>query len=111
MKISIKNIYVYTLVITGLFMSCNKDFLNRASEDQVEAPFFFNTAKDLEVATNDFYSMLPGTDNYTEDAASDNLVPLNPHARVRGNRLVPVGSGTGGWSWSNLRKINYFLAN
>lgn len=111
MKISIKNIYVYTLAITGLFMSCNKDFLDRASEDQVEAPFFFNTAKDLEVATNDFYSMLPGTDNYTEDAASDNLVPLNPHARVRGNRLVPVGSGTGGWSWSNLRKINYFLAN
>lgn len=111
MKISLKYISILTLGAFALLSSCNEEFLNRSSEDQVEAPFFFNTAKDLEVATNDFYSMLPGTENYTEDANSDNLVPLNPSVKIRGGRLVPVGSGSGGWSWGNLRKINYFLAN
>lgn len=99
------------IAVAGMATACDDGFLDRPSEDQVEAPYFFNTAKDLEVATNDFYSILPGTDNYTEDAASDNLMPLNPAVRMRGARVVPVGRGTGGWSWSNLRKINYFLGN
>lgn len=99
------------IALCGINMSCDDGFLDRPSEDQVEAPYFFNTAKDLEVATNDFYSMLPDEGNYTEDAASDNLMPLSPAARVRGSRVVPVGRGSGGWNWSNLRKINYFLGN
>src|SRR5690606_20591421 len=81
----------------------------RASEDQVEAPYFFTTAKDLEVATIAFYSILPGAEIYQDDAKSDNMVPLNPDTRVRGGRVVPVTGG--GWTWTNLRKINYFLAN
>ncbi len=108
MKLNTKTIGLW-VVATLLFASCNKDFLDRASEDQVEAPYFFNTAKDLEVATNDFYSMLPGAEIYQEDAKSDNMVPLNPDTRVRGGRVVPVTGG--GWTWTNLRKINYFLAN
>ena len=108
MKLNIKTIGLWSVAALS-FVSCDKDFLDRASEDRVEAPYFFNTAKDLEVATNDFYSMLPGSEIYQEDAKSDNLVPLNPDVRVRGGRVVPVTGG--GWSWSNLRKINYFLAN
>lgn len=111
MKISIKYIALSLFVSLGLLTSCDKNFLDRPSEDEVEAPFFFNTAKDLEVATNDFYSMLPGIELYQDDAASDNMVTLNMAARVRGNRIVPVASGSGGWSWGSLRKINYFLAN
>lgn len=111
MNLSKKYIGFLMLSSALLLTSCDKDFLDRASEDQVEAPFFFNTAKDLEVATNDFYAMLPVTESYADDASSDNIVPLNPSARVRGNRIVPVASGAGGWSFSNLRKINYFLAN
>ncbi|WP_407429799.1 RagB/SusD family nutrient uptake outer membrane protein [Arcticibacter sp.] len=108
-----KVILYYISGFASLFVlsSCDKDYLDRPSEDQVEAPYFFNTSKDLEVATNDFYTMLPGTDVYSDDAASDNLMPLNPANQVKGNRIVPVTSGSGGWSWGNLRKINYFLAN
>jgi len=103
--------YIYAAVSILLLGSCNKDFLEQPAEDQVEAPYFFNTAKDLEVATNDFYSMLATTEVYAEDANSDNLMPLNPANKIKGNRLVPVASGSGGWSWGNLRKINYFLEN
>ncbi|MGH2623797.1 MAG: RagB/SusD family nutrient uptake outer membrane protein, partial [Sphingobacterium sp.] len=103
--------YIYAAVGIFFLGSCDKDFLERPAEDQVEAPYFFNTAKDLEVATNDFYSMMATTEVYAEDANSDNLMPLNPANKIKGNRLVPVASGSGGWSWGNLRKINYFLEN
>ncbi|MBL1410309.1 RagB/SusD family nutrient uptake outer membrane protein [Sphingobacterium faecale] len=106
------------IVLGGMMASCNDDFLDRPSEDQVEAPYFFNTAKDLEVATNDFYRAFSRnsdekewTDSYTDDAGSDNLMPLNPSAKVRGSRVVPVARGSGGWNWDDLRKINYFLVN
>ncbi|GEM66795.1 hypothetical protein SMI01S_04010 [Sphingobacterium mizutaii NBRC 14946 = DSM 11724] len=106
----------YTSIIIAssavlMFGSCSKDFLNQPAEDQVEAPYFFNTEKDLEVATNDFYSMLATMEVYTNDASSDNLMPLNPANQIKGNRIVPVASGSGGWSWGNLRKVNYFLEN
>lgn len=92
-------------------ISCERDFLDKPSKDQVEAEFFFNTAKDLEVATNNFYSILQTNTVYTDDAASDNIMPLSPNDRIRGNRIVPTDKGSGGWSWDNLRDINYFLEN
>lgn len=94
-----------------LLSGCDDDFLDRPPRAEVDADFFFNTAKDLEVATNDFYSLLPRLDVYTDDAASDNIVPLIAADRVRGGRIVPTGRGTGGWSWGRLRDINFFLEN
>ncbi|MGX5689153.1 RagB/SusD family nutrient uptake outer membrane protein [Arcticibacter tournemirensis] len=104
----------YTLVAIGMILSfsaCKDDFLDRAPKDQVDAKFFFNTAKDLEVATNDFYKMLPTTAVYTDDASSDNIVPLIVSDKVRGSRIVPTKRGTAPWNWSSLRDINFFLAN
>src|SRR5690606_35172326 len=95
------------LLLTG----CDDDFLDRPPRAEVDAEFFFNTAKDLEVATNDFYKMLPRLDVYTDDAASDNIVPLIASDRIRGGRIVPTARGSGGWSWGNLRDINFFLEN
>src|SRR5690606_21226988 len=106
----IYKIFVFALSIV-VFSSCQKDFLDRPPKDQVDAEFFFNSVKDLEVATNDFYTMLTTTGVYTGDVSSDNIVPLNPADRVRGSRIVPSGRGTGGWSWGRLRDINFFLAN
>src|SRR5690606_26331841 len=98
---------IYSIVISAGIVfslsSCEKDFLDRPPKDQVDAGFFFNTAKDLEVATNDFYTMLPKTGVYTEDASSDNIVPLIVNERIRGSRIVPTTRGSGGWSWSRLR--------
>lgn len=104
-------IFIGLFVVSAFLCSCDKNFLDRSAEDQVEADFFFNSAKDLEVATNAFYTMLPTTGVYTDDAASDNIVPLIAADRVRGNRIVPTASGSGGWSWSALRGINFFLEN
>ena len=103
--------FIGLLILACLFMSCEKDYLERPPKDQVSAEFFFNTATDLEVATNDFYTILPTTGTYTDDSSSDNIVPLTPADRVRGGRIVPTKRGSGGWNWTRLRDINFFLKN
>lgn len=90
-------------------LGCNDDFLDRAPKDQIDAEFFFNTPKDLEIATNDFYTMLETQEVYKDDDASDNMVPLIANNRIRGGRIVPTQRGSGGWSWGRLRDINFFM--
>ncbi len=82
-------------------------------QDKLDAEAFFNTPKDLEVYTNGFYAMLPTTTIYDASygESSDDIIPLIVPDRIRGTRLVPIARGTGGWSWTNLRSINYFLEN
>lgn len=94
-------------------IGCKKGFLDTIPKDRIDANVFFNTAKDLEVYTNGFYEMLPGTTVYDASygESSDDIVPLIVPERIRGNRLVPVGRGLGGWKWTDLRSINYFLEN
>lgn len=109
----IHRIYLNIALFISLafLFGCKSDFLERPSDDAVEADFFFNTGKDLEVASNTFYSIFSKTGAYTDDVSSDNIVPLNPSDRVKGSRIVPTNRGSGGWSWSQLRTINFFLAN
>lgn len=105
-------IYIYTITLFLLISwSCDNDFLDRPPKHQVDAEYFFNTSEDLEVATNDFYTMMSTTGLYTNDASSDNIIPLIINERVRGGRIVPTKRGSGGWSWGRLRDINFFLEN
>lgn len=99
------------LIISFITSGCSGTFLNRPPQDRPEAGTFFTTAHSLEVYTNSFYSMLPTWTLYKKDAASDNIVPINPSPRVKGTRKPPVATGSGGWNWSALRNINYFLAH
>lgn len=104
-----KAIYYTLLLAFTCITACDRDFLNVTPNDKIDAETFFNTETDLNVYTNGFYDMLPTVEVYTDDAASDNIVQLNPSERVRGSRIVPVMRGSGGWSFSDLRSINYFL--
>lgn len=107
-----KNSIIACLLLTVLAAGCKKD-LDAPPKDRLDANVFFNTATDLEVYTNGFYEMLPGTTVYDPayGESSDDIVPLIVPDRIKGTRLVPVGRGSGGWSWSNLRTINFFLQN
>lgn len=112
-----KKIYIILIALLTITLAgCKKDFLDVTPQDKIDASTFFNNATDLEVYTNKFYDMLPYPPStiytlYTDDAASDNIVPLLTVDRVKGARVVPVARGTGGWDFSNLRSINYFLQN
>lgn len=105
---------ILLLIAMAMLFSCNKDYLNKPSIDKPDATAFFNSAAELQAYTNGFYDQLP--DYHLYDATyglstADNIVSLIEPARVTGTRLVPVGRGSGGWSWGDLRAINFFLEN
>ncbi|WP_421826458.1 RagB/SusD family nutrient uptake outer membrane protein [Larkinella sp.] len=85
--------------------SCDLDLL---PQDAISPETFFNTENDLLLYTNSFYNALPSAEDvYNEDV--DNVVKNSLRDELQGTRVVPTSGG--GWSWSNLRNINYFLAN
>lgn len=109
----INNLYIFLLIALVTFAGCNKDYLDTVPKDKLDAELFFNTANDLKVYTNGFYDMLPKTEVYDASygESSDDIVPLIVPDRIKGTRILPVSSGSGGWSWSDLRSINFFLTH
>lgn len=104
-------IQISTIVMLFLIITSCQDMLNQPPDDAVTADEFFNTGDDLEAYTNDLYSVLPTESVYMDDSSSDNILGVSAASRVEGTRTVPTGRGSGGWSWGNLRRINYFLEN
>lgn len=105
------------LTATGLFLlsGCSK-FLDRQPLSQISPDNGFNSESELQLYTRSFYDkMLPNADNqgnaftslYGE--TSNNIVITGLSPELTGNRSVPVSGG--GWDWTNLRNINYFLQN
>jgi hypothetical protein len=112
-----KNLYIALVGLIALVATgCKKNYLDITPPNKIDAQVFFNNATDLQVYTNGFYDQVPVAYGlvytaYTDDASSDNILPLQTTDRVKGARVVPVARGAGGWSFTALRSINYFLGN
>ena len=107
-----KRTFRYILVCIPLFFtSCGEDFLQRNPTKEVTDSNFFNSEAELELYSNGFYSYVPGgTDLMATDfTASDNVEVSTYSAFLAGVRTVPASGG--GWTWTTLRNINYFLAH
>jgi hypothetical protein len=77
-------------------------------EDTITPGSYFRNETDLQLFTNNFYTALPSaTDVYADEAD----IIINPalNAAISGQRIIPETGG--GWSWTALRQINYFLEN
>ncbi|WP_221391017.1 RagB/SusD family nutrient uptake outer membrane protein [Dyadobacter sp. NIV53] len=99
-----KKIFYIIALSIGL-VSCD---LNQLPLDAISPVTFFNTENDLLLYTNSFYNMLPSAEDvYNEDV--DNVVKNSLREELQGTRIVPTSGG--GWTWTDLRNINYFLAN
>lgn len=101
------------------FSSCQKDFLDLTPLDQISDPEFWKTDQDLELYMNGLYSVLPGWNlagaggHPLLDAGTDMAITVGLFLGVK-NRLdgaINIPSSGGGWSWGNIRNVNYFLAN
>jgi len=108
---------------------CDDEFMERYPLDSISDQNFWKSESDLKLYCNTFYGKyIEGFDNtwgtrnpwgYTGpslpygDLHSDNAVPENQSKvrMVNGTYVQPTTAGTGGWEWSNLRDLNYFLAN
>src|SRR5699024_4311560 len=103
-----KSYLVLEFVLVALLVAgCNKDYLDVPPKDRIAGSNFFKTSKDLETYSNGFYSDVPSEDLYFRDSKSDNILPFVIDERITGSRVVPTNRGSGGWSWSDLRQINY----
>ena len=104
----------FLLTLTALlFTACNDDFLDRFPETEIGRENFFNTEDDLNLYINNLYSF-PGGGMYTADgyATSDNMANTG-NTELKTMMVTNPDATTiqGGWSWSRLRDINFFLEN
>lgn len=99
--------------ISCFLMSCDNEFLERYPLSSLSPETYFQTENELKTFTNSFYNIVPGNPSdggssiwgtYIDDEATFSVSTL-----VAGTRDIPVSGG--GWSWSQLRNINFFLEN
>ncbi|WAC09301.1 RagB/SusD family nutrient uptake outer membrane protein [Dyadobacter pollutisoli] len=96
---------IYIMLLAVGLTACDLDQLPK---EAIAPETFFNTENDLLLYTNSFYNALPSAEDvYNEDV--DNVVKNSLRDELQGTRIVPTSGG--GWTWTNLRNINYFLAN
>lgn len=101
------------LLLLPLGIGCKKiltDGNNQQPFDKLSPATAFNSEGDLSLYVNSFYAMLPTGDAITHgDAMSDYTARNAPPAF-----LLPNGydsKDAGGWSWTSLRNVNYFLTH
>lgn len=104
---------IYAVFISGLsvlaFSSC-EGFLDKFPETSLSPETFYTSEKELELATNGFYTMLPSPDNTTDGALQDN--DLEYHISLSSLQMGNRSAENESWSsstWSNLRALNYYL--
>ena len=104
-----KNSYLIYIMAVLFLTACEKEYLDRTPEASISPDVSFQSAKDLELYTNSFYqNALPSAEGVYNEAV-DNIVKTTLGDELTGKRLVPTEGG--GWSWGDLRNINYFLEN
>lgn len=105
--------YFFSLLLAGCFlMSCNNQYLELTPLTKLgETKDFWDTKSNLETFSNGFYSYID-RGVFTTDFTSDNCEHIsNPPEIRRGIYAIPTALGSGGWNWSQLRNLNYFIQN
>ncbi|WP_099371918.1 RagB/SusD family nutrient uptake outer membrane protein [Sphingobacterium sp. 1.A.5] len=91
--------------------ACNDDYLDRMPETTVQKENFFKSESDLEMYVLNLYRF---QDNgfYESDATTDNASTTG-NKEIKNIMLGNVSAATvnGGWTWGDLRDINFMLAN
>ncbi|AZI19470.1 RagB/SusD family nutrient uptake outer membrane protein [Chryseobacterium taklimakanense] len=99
---------VVSVAVLSLATSCRLDEVpvSTATKEAV-----FTSESGMELYTNSFYGILPNTDTgvFQIDDDSDLVARNGVSTYLAPNALSPVTSG--GWSWGDLRNINYFIQN
>lgn len=98
-----KKLYYLFLVLCFIAVSCE---LEQTPEATATKDAVFGSEQGLILYTNSFYSILPG-DATNLDAMSDYLAVKAVPTFVQEGAFAPNLST--GWSWGDLRNINYFL--
>jgi hypothetical protein len=106
--IKMKKQYILILLACLSFAACKK--LDQLPQATPSKEVVFGTENGLKLYTNTFYNMdfLP-KNSTSQDAMSDYLAVRSVPDFVREGAFGANNSS--GWSWGNLRTINYFIVN
>ena len=96
------------LMLLAGFTGCD---LNETPQATASNKAIFESKSGLELYSNSFYELLPSTYDgvFLVDDNSDIVARNGVDTRFATNALSSITSS--GWSWGNLRNINYFLEN
>ena len=95
-------LFISTIAING----CN---LEELPESTTTKGPVFGSESGMMLYANSFYNIMDGKNKHRADAISDYLARKDTPAFITpGNYSAEVSSG---WSWSDLRNINYFIQN
>ncbi|MFT4071241.1 MAG: RagB/SusD family nutrient uptake outer membrane protein [Dysgonamonadaceae bacterium] len=129
-----KNIlYLAVLLLLTFSYSCNDDFMERLPETDITDAQFWKTKEHLQIALNALYndyikghglgfdsgspayppfgnthSHLGFNDFWTDNGMRSGVNPLD---RLTSKFIRPASGVTTGWTWTELRKVNYFLTH
>ncbi len=98
--------YLWFVLIIISLASCQK--LDQEPQSTTTKSAVFGSESGLQLYSNSFYSLLPNGST-REDAMSDYLAVKSVPTFVLDGAYAPNLSS--GWTWSDLRNINYFIAN
>ncbi len=100
-----KRYFSLIFLIATLFVSCDleQEPVSTASKSAV-----FGSQQGLDLYANSFYSILPGRSTNL-DAMSDYMAVKSVFTFVQQGAFTSTLSS--GWTWTDLRNINYFIAN
>ena len=103
-----KNQYIWILLACITLAACKK--LDQQPESTASKQAVFGTENGLKLYTNSFYNMdfLP-KNSTSQDAMSDYLAVKSVPDFVRQGGFAANNSS--GWTWKDLRNINYFIEN
>lgn len=91
------------------FISCQN--LDEFPEDVLSPETYFGSETELELYTNQFYALMPSPSSefnwYLEEG--EHIVTPTLSREIQGARIIASDASDVGWSWSQLRKINYYL--
>ena len=107
-------IQIASIIMLIILTGCNDDFMERYPKTSIAPEIFFNTEEDLQMYIYGLYNFGgfgTSTDdayNTTDDAVTTGVSEIKT--------IMTSGASTSrtiltGWTWGQLRSINFFLAN
>jgi hypothetical protein len=115
-----KIFYILSVVLSALLIetSCTK-VLDKSPQDQISDPEFWKSDGDLQLYVNNLYSVFPSWGlsgsggNPLLDASTDVAIASGLFLGSKNalDGVVNIPASGGGWSWSDVRNVNYFLNN
>lgn len=104
--IKMKRFTIVAILFMGL-SACN-DLLDLKPLSQISQEDYFQTETDLQLFSNPFYNNLLDKSPY--DMQSDLYICQNLSDEMLGGTKRTVPASGGGWSWTDLRRMNTLIA-